>query len=149
LRRYETLAGTGPDAMADRLLSAGLRWGVDRQSGRVVDELAEDGTTRSASSRLWPHTEALKILAVEQRRGHDHADLIGALVRRLSRLYCRPELGGGWIDQLDAGDRPVSAAIPASSLYHLMLALAELTRATGMRDAGAAAGLQNQAVGLP
>jgi mannose-6-phosphate isomerase len=36
---------------------------------------------------------------------------------------------GGWVDHIDAERRPLVDYVPASSLYHLVFAAAEATRA--------------------
>ena len=38
---------------------------------------------------------------------------------------------GIWCDQIDADRQPVSTSIPASSLYHIMVAFTEWERLTG------------------
>jgi mannose-6-phosphate isomerase len=37
---------------------------------------------------------------------------------------------GGWIDHIDPMGRPIVAMIPASTLYHLFMAVAEAARVT-------------------
>ena len=44
--------------------------------------------------------------------------------------YLTPE--GGWIDRYDADGLPVATTIPASTGYHVVLALTELIRVTGV-----------------
>jgi mannose-6-phosphate isomerase len=127
LRRYESLAGIEAGSDSARLAAVSLRLGFDPASGRIVDELAGDGTVRRGSSRLWPYTEALKSLAAERRRGADVAPAMVAMLDRLHAHYCTPQFAGGWMDQFDAWDKPLTTVMPASSLYHLMGALAELT----------------------
>ncbi|MGF1611083.1 MAG: hypothetical protein ACFCUQ_16885, partial [Kiloniellales bacterium] len=46
---------------------------------------------------------------------------IAAILERLLTAHCRA--GGGWVDHLDADDRPISKAMPASTLYHLTFGL--------------------------
>lgn len=125
-RWYEAASGENRDAVVAGLLASALRCGVDPSSGRICDAALEDGTLVQASSRAWPHAEALKSLAVERARGWGAAplagletDLVERIATRLFTLYCPPTLGGGWIDQRDAEDRPQSTRMPASSLYHL------------------------------
>ncbi|MEX0644822.1 MAG: hypothetical protein WD076_05900, partial [Parvularculaceae bacterium] len=38
---------------------------------------------------------------------------------------------GTWIDAFDEGGRPLSTTIPASTLYHVFLAFAEVMRVGG------------------
>ena len=125
-RQYETASGENRDDVVAALLASALRSGVDPRTGRICDAAREDGTILKASSRAWPHAEALKALAGERARGWALAPLAGLdpqvverIAERLLTLYCPPALAGGWIDQRDAEDRPASARMPASSLYHL------------------------------
>jgi mannose/cellobiose epimerase-like protein (N-acyl-D-glucosamine 2-epimerase family) len=132
LRRYRTLGGTRDEVPVERLVESALRSGVDYSSGRILDEVGEDGIARERSSRSWPYCEAIKSLSVETTAGSgDHGELIDLLWRRLSTEYCRPELEGGWIDRLDAEDEPLSTVMPASTLYHLMVALSEWEQTNG------------------
>jgi mannose/cellobiose epimerase-like protein (N-acyl-D-glucosamine 2-epimerase family) len=55
--------------------------------------------------------------------------LTPTLARALGRLFdvfCRPELDGGWMDRVDMQDRPLSTFMPASTLYHVYFAVAQL-----------------------
>lgn len=125
--RYATLAGVDRADLVDRLAAAAMATGIDPQSGRVVDLCAPDGTVLRATSRSWPHAEAAKALAEQIRSGHtDHLPVYRRVIARLLDRYCPPELSGGWIDQFDATDRPISAAMPASSLYHVYFGLRSL-----------------------
>ena len=124
LRRFEAATELKQDALVSKLIGAALAWGVDVARGRVVDEIGEDGSVRAASSRSWPHAEALRALSEERNRGTiDHAEVIFALIHRIRSTYCLDRLKGGWIDHVDANDRPTSKTMPASTLYHLYFGL--------------------------
>ncbi len=115
--------GQGHDEPVSQLIEAALRHGVDAERGRVIDEIGEDGGPRAASSRSWPHAEALKALSEESNRGADHSALLAAILSRLRTVYCEDRLEGGWIDHVDAEDRPISDMMPASTLYHMAFAI--------------------------
>ncbi|WP_294536013.1 AGE family epimerase/isomerase [uncultured Rhodoblastus sp.] len=123
LRQYERASDEPQDGPVAALLSMGMRFGLSDASGRIVDEISEQGVVRARSSRCWPHTEALKALCEEAIRGERkyHAPLL-RIAERLLGHYCLPDLSGGWIDQLDDADRPISKFTPASTLYHLYFA---------------------------
>jgi mannose-6-phosphate isomerase len=122
LRRYEAVGGGDQRASVEALIALAMTAGLDRDSGRIVDEIGEDGQVRRASSRAWPHAEALKALASEAGRGDRRQEVaITAILERLMTAHCRP--GGGWVDHLDADDRPISRVMPASTLYHLYFGL--------------------------
>jgi mannose-6-phosphate isomerase len=98
------------------------RTGFADRGGRraALDEVEEDGKARSASSRCWPHTEALKAPTEEAARGKfECSAAIAPILTRLRGVYCRDELRGGWVDHVDADDRPISKTIPASTLYRV------------------------------
>jgi HAD superfamily hydrolase (TIGR01459 family) len=134
LRRQHALSGSAAaaDTAANRLLAFAIAHGVDHVSGRVVDALDERGSVHCATSRLWPHCEAVRCLVLEAERGSGRvAGLATVLIRRLRADYLRPALCGGWVDRLDERDRPVPGAIPASSLHHIWQAFREAWRVTG------------------
>ena len=98
----------------------------------MIDEIGEDGRLRIASSRSWPHAEALKALAEEAARGEErHARAIPAILTRLSDLYCPADLNGGWVDHVDADDLPISKVMPASTLYHLYFGITAAAEFSG------------------
>lgn len=87
----------------------------------VVDAVTEQGAIRDASTRLWPQTEAIKAHLV-------FGDMPAAA--RLTGTLCTRFLApaGTWIDHFGADGRALPDKIPASSLYHLFMAYAELHR---------------------
>lgn len=120
LRRYERASGEDQSAPVAALLRLAVQAGLDAARGRIVDEIGEDGRLVSASSRSWPHAEALKALTGEAALGVAGLEAsIAAILTRLVDVYCRADLGGGWIDHVDAEDRPISRIVPASTLYHV------------------------------
>ena len=125
LRRYEAISGQDQSKPVAALIGLAMRHGLDAARGRIVDEIGEDGRVRAASSRSWPHAEALKALTEESVRGNPNYSLaIAPILARLSDVYCRNELEGGWVDHVDAEDRPIGKTMPASTLYHIYFGLA-------------------------
>jgi len=144
LHRYR--AQTGDDSVlepAERLYSFGLA-GVDAEPGMVLapfDETGRDGAVRSSSKRLWVQTEAIKAF-VARAEFHDDADAAERARAHLASFFSShldPE-SPVWRDQLDRGGEEISRHIPASSLYHLFLCLAEVMRVLGDRADGGPAG---------
>ena len=131
LRRYEAASGLDQTEPVAALLRLALGAGFEPASGRVVDAIGEDGRVRARSSRTWPHTEALKAVCEEKSRGGgalpagvSAESVIAALLGRLERVHLPETLPGGWMDHVDADDRPLVATLPASTLYHLHFGLA-------------------------
>jgi mannose/cellobiose epimerase-like protein (N-acyl-D-glucosamine 2-epimerase family) len=117
------------DRHVEALLDFAEHYGGDRGTGLIYDEVLEDGTPLTTSHRLWPNTEALKAhLAWYERGGEfDHAR-VRRLLNNLIIYYLGKPTAETWIDQLDADCRPRVDKIPASSMYHIHLAIAELQR---------------------
>lgn len=88
-------------------------------AGRVID----------GAIRTWPQTEALKAHLVMGEAGEPDA---GARAARsfdfLFQRHLDPAPPGGWLDYFDANGRAVAQAMPASTGYHVVLALGELMR---------------------
>ncbi len=132
LRRFEAASGLNQDEPVSAMVATAMRTGLDAARGRIVDEVGEDGRVRAASSRSWPHTEALKALVTESKRtGTDHSGTLAAILTRLRGVYCVDRLEGGWIDHVDAEDVPISKVMPASTLYHLYFGIASLEEFRG------------------
>ncbi|MFC3069220.1 AGE family epimerase/isomerase [Phenylobacterium soli] len=107
------------EAAARRLLSCGLR-GIDRERGVAVNGLWDDLTLRDASTRLWPQTEWLKAALILGRE-----DEALAAANGLAK-YLDVPVRGLWRDKLKPDGTWVEEPAPASSFYHITLAVLEL-----------------------
>ena len=76
-----------------------------------------------ATARLWPQTERIRAYLIDRHDG-DEARLREA-IESLSRYLDAP-LPGLWYENLAADGRFVVEAAPATSLYHIVGAIAEL-----------------------
>ncbi|MBN8963856.1 MAG: AGE family epimerase/isomerase [Rhizobiales bacterium] len=136
LRRYARLSGQNQDELIATLYSYAGRHGFDR-SGLIVDELLDDGSVHKASRRCWPHTEAIKADAGAFEAGDTHAaERAARLIERTMATFLGRPVSGGWIDHIDAGGKPMTSFMPASTLYHIMLATAEVDRVWGVVGGG-------------
>ena len=103
--------------------------GVDPISGVTYNAIRNDGTPLDKGSRTWPNTERIKAaVAIYELDGVDPARVInqaGGLL--LSRYLTRDPLGT-WMDAFDADGVDAARIIPASTLYHIFLAFAEVLR---------------------
>ncbi|MCI3132720.1 AGE family epimerase/isomerase [Phenylobacterium aquaticum] len=120
LARWGKLRGR-EDAMfvARRLFEHGKR-GVDAR-GVACNALWDDLTVWETESRLWPQTEYLKA-----------ALILGEEVDALAaanglKLYLQTPVSGVWYDKLRADGTFVDEPAPASSFYHIICAVQELT----------------------
>jgi mannose-6-phosphate isomerase len=114
---------------AEALFSFALRFGVDPRSGAVFDELDPSGAVVRPTQRVWPQTEFLQALAARYEATRE-ANRLDRLQWQLDRcLTARVKPGqGSWEEQLDRRGRPVSEFLPASTVYHVFLALTEVAR---------------------
>lgn len=111
-------------AAARRLFQVGRR-GFDAGRGVIVNSLHEDLSVRDPAARLWAQTEHLKAaLAL----GETAAALEAA--NGLARFLDTP-VRGVWRERMDAQGGFLEQPSPATSLYHLYLAIRELTRFAG------------------
>ena len=110
------------------VLERGLELGWDRTAGGVFDETdAGTGRVLVATRRLWPVCELIKALVVNPApaRGPD----LGQAVRLVAERYVAAD--GRWTERFGPDWTPVDRTMPASSLYHLAMAIAELEDRSG------------------
>ena len=123
LERWGVARGdAGARAAARRLFENGLR-GVDPVREVAVNALWDDFSVRDWSARLWPQTEHLKAAVVLG----DEAQAVRA-ARGLAQ-YLDVPVRGAWRDKLQPDGRFIDEPAPATSFYHLMVAVLELTTA--------------------
>ena len=106
-------------AMAGRLFENGLR-GVDPVRNVAMNALWDDFSIREASARLWPQTERVKAAI---RLGDESQALSAA--RGLAQ-YLDVPAPGAWRDKMRLNGTFVDEPAPATSFYHLILAVLEL-----------------------
>jgi len=113
-------------SVALKLIDVGEQHGV--RNGLAINSLLDDFSPHDAGARLWPQTERLKAAALaarltgEQRYFTMAADAADALMR-----YLDCPIPGLWRDRIDAQGNVVDEPAPASSFYHLVAAIAEIS----------------------
>lgn len=124
LHRYESLTGDSRlAAIADQLYRFAERYGIDPATGGIIDSIDCTGAVVQDSRRLWPQTEAIKAHAARQSTARLTAQIDALLTGHLDGM---PD--GAWREHLDTEGALLVAGLPASSLYHLTMAAAELRR---------------------
>jgi mannose-6-phosphate isomerase len=113
--------------MALRLIEVAESHGVDPRRGVAVDELLDDLTVHRPTARLWPQTERIKAGSLAANlTGQDSYWNMAAGAAEALEGYLRTPVDGLWRDVLlptgDFADEPA----PASSLYHIVVALSVL-----------------------
>ena len=80
-------------------------------------------------SRSWPNTERIKgWIGLYELTGVDPRAAIAGSARLLLDRYFTNCAPGAWIDHFDADGKATSQSAPASTLYHVFLAFAEVLR---------------------
>jgi mannose/cellobiose epimerase-like protein (N-acyl-D-glucosamine 2-epimerase family) len=131
LKGFERITGCPTGRYRAQLLASALRF-VDEATGCLIDEGDVEGKVRKSTRRLWPQTEIAKAWIAQAEAGEPGAEeeARDALVR-LHRHYLSHPVSGGWYDQFDRDGRSLVDAIPASSFYHVICAIAEAERVLG------------------
>lgn len=109
-------------AQARTLYEIGRR-GIDPVRRVAVNALWDDLTVRDAQARLWPQTERLKAALILG----EHADALAAA--RAISAYLHTPAPGAWRERMRPDGGFVEEPAPATSLYHLTLAILELRAA--------------------
>ncbi len=135
LHCWAARANRGRPAAADGLVDFADRYGLDRDRGVAVNAVLTDGRVHDPVARLWAQAERIRAYVIEARSEAEIAAAIAGLWRFLGT-----EKPGLWFDRLDAQDRCVMEPARATSLYHIVGAVAALSSAGAlMADAPAPA----------
>lgn len=96
-------------------------WATRDQAGALPDR----SRPRAGTRRSWPQTELLKACLVLERRGLPLPAGAGsqAALAMLWREYLDVPVAGGWYDKRDLDGGLVSENMPASTFYHILVAL--------------------------
>jgi mannose-6-phosphate isomerase len=123
LAEYEGATGTPTRSLADRLIEKAYAQGIFPPC-LIVDEMRCDGVVLKRGCRAWPLTEAIKAQAVRLGSGDPLAE--GRLVAAVDWMIERHLSGcraGLWRDQFTADHDLVPRYVPASTLYHIAMAV--------------------------
>ena len=119
-----------------RLFEIGSGPGVDRARGVAINTLDDSLAPLDRDARLWPQTERVKAAALMIRIGEsaernlnerELTDAIAGLCR-----YLAPN--GAWLDRLAADGGFADGPSPATSLYHIVGAVAAVSTPAAARS---------------
>src|SRR5262249_17330661 len=101
--------------------------------GFAIDRVDILNGRKTASRRCWSTCEYVKACAAESESVHcsDWETQTASALRALRIGFLGNAEPGLWIDRIDEHGNPISTDVPASTLYHLFLALSEATRVFG------------------
>jgi N-acylglucosamine 2-epimerase/mannose-6-phosphate isomerase len=105
------------------------RHGVDPKTGVTFNAVRDDGALLDRGSRTWPNCERIKsAIALYELDGTDPAPAIQSSGSVIFDRFLSRNPAGMWIDQFDANGVASASNAPASTLYHILLAFAEVLR---------------------
>lgn len=117
------------DHASESLFAFAERYGRGPAEGLIFDSVLSSGVLHTGSYRLWPITEALKAhLARFESHGTLDVRRVSETLDGLFGYFLAAPRAGTWIDRFNANLEPAVDTVPASSFYHLFLALSELLR---------------------
>ncbi|SDR23000.1 mannose-6-phosphate isomerase, type 3 [Rhizobiales bacterium GAS113] len=135
LDRYAACSGERVDDLVAALADRAFAEGID-PDGAAIEAVAIGGGHRIESRRCWGTCEALKAVASNFENGRSSPELAieqaTSCLRALRSLFLTGPYPGGWIDRVDARGNPLLDYVPASTLYHVFLAVAEADRVFGL-----------------
>jgi mannose/cellobiose epimerase-like protein (N-acyl-D-glucosamine 2-epimerase family) len=124
LDRWVRLTARKPPGAAPRLIAFADSHGLDPRRGVAVNAVLADGGIHDPVARLWAQAERIRAY-LAQRRSKDE---VAAAIKGLRRFLATPT-EGVWFDQLGAYDVFILEPARATSLYHIIGAVAELSAA--------------------
>jgi len=98
------------------------------RDGLALQQVLDDFSPHDASARLWPQTERLKAAALAARLTGEpkYFAMTVAAAQGLLRYLDTP-VPGLWYDRIDANGKLIDEPAPASTFYHLVVAVAEIS----------------------
>ncbi len=97
------------------------------RDGLALQQVLDDFSDHDASARLWPQTERLKAAALAARITGEAKYLAMAASAADGMLrYLATPIPGLWYDRIDSSGKIVDEPAPASTFYHLVVAVAEI-----------------------
>ena len=115
-------------ALSHRILGFADKYGVNPVTGLYWDQASDQGEVTQRTHRLWVATEAIKAWIVRSDvKEEERKNRVGQIESALLRYYLHREPLGTWGDRLEADGTCRTGPVPASSMYHLMMCVTELS----------------------
>src|SRR5919198_738547 len=134
LDRWARLTGRSAPEAVLRLIAFADSRGLDPDRGVAVKAVLAEGGVHDPVARLWAQAERIRAYLAQHRSDTE----VAAAIKGLRRFLATPT-EGVWFDQLGADDVFIREPARATSLYHIIGAVAELCP---MRPAARNAGFE-------
>ena len=129
LANLERLTGAKTEDLVRGLTDFAERHGVDPKTGVTYNQVRDDGVALDRGSRTWPNTERLKgHVARFEQWGEDPRRALTSSSRVLLDHYLGYGQPALWLDHFGPDGEHRVNYVPASTLYHVFLAFAEVLR---------------------
>jgi mannose/cellobiose epimerase-like protein (N-acyl-D-glucosamine 2-epimerase family) len=132
LLRWSEITGGDCGDHPHRLIDFAETYGYDSIRMVAVNEVWSDGAPSDSNARLWPQTERLKawlsVAEVREGRARRQAEANARDAAQTLQRYLSTGAEGLWHDVMADDGRFKAGVSPASSLYHIVCALAKLAR---------------------
>jgi len=121
LDRWAAQKGRQQPPAVCALIAFADRYGIDKARGVAINATLNDGTTYDPVARLWAQAERVRAYRMAQRA---QEDVIAAIVGL--RKFLATPMPGLWFDRLNPDGSFVNEPARATSLYHIIGAVAAL-----------------------
>ncbi len=137
LRIWERLSGANFKEARNTLYAHGARMGEDLNfHGFVANQVDIKALQQASAKRLWPQTEYLKASCIQGAEGDEQArEKAAGLISAMFATYLDVDCPGLWVDEFDEKGAPAASDVPASILYHVYEAVAEVSRTFAAEEA--------------
>lgn len=145
--RYANEAGEDCNCIIVSLMDYVNTTSLEQKDNLLPDTVYPSKRVCKGWKRLWPQTELLKgKISLATTKNVDETRNIINLTEKIYEKFIKPAPKGGWLDHFNDEGELAVRQIPASSLYHLSVALNEVEHYTNNKRVnpyGTATGLVN------
>ncbi|ABI75526.1 N-acylglucosamine 2-epimerase [Hyphomonas neptunium ATCC 15444] len=130
LAQHQKQSGADHSDLIRRLVAGAEQLGVSQTSGLTFNAVATNGAVLDPGSRTWPNTERIKgWLGLSEVTGEDPWKKVESACDTLFKYHLGPGAPRGlWHDTISEQGLAITDTVPASTLYHLLLAFSEILR---------------------
>ncbi|MCH2548725.1 MAG: AGE family epimerase/isomerase [Alphaproteobacteria bacterium] len=133
LYQFESLGCITDRSLAEKLYQFAEKFGVEQTTeptkGLIFDSVMRSGIDLDDNKRLWCQTESIKAQTARLELELDKTSetRLEFLLDRLFKLYLINDTGL-WREHIARDGEPIRHSVPATSFYHLFIALTEVLR---------------------
>jgi mannose/cellobiose epimerase-like protein (N-acyl-D-glucosamine 2-epimerase family) len=129
LAGYQRLTGVEMGHFVTSLIDTAERFGVAPGSGETWNIVRRDGVLVDGGTRVWPNTERIQAaVAGFELAGRDPTRVFRETTDVLFARFLTGTPRGTWREQFTSRGEFAADKIPASTLYHLVIAFCEMLR---------------------